>query len=61
MNLKISKNIKDCRLCNTKKLLTVYDLGLTPIGDDYTKNINLDAKRYELKLKKFKICNFVQL
>ena len=37
MILKVSKNIKNCRLCNTNKLLTVYDLGSTPIGDDYTK------------------------
>ena len=61
MNLKDYKIINNCRLCDSPKMLTVYDLNSTTIGDDYTKNLNLKAKKYELKLKKCEICNFVQL
>ena len=51
MILKASKNIKNCRLCNTNKLLTVYDLGSTHWRRLHQK-INLGAKKYDLKLKK---------
>ena len=43
MNLKDYKIINNCRLCDSPKMLTVYDLNSTPIGDDYTRNLNLKA------------------
>ena len=41
---------KYCRLCENKKLKTVYDLNPTPIGDDYVKNPSKKQKLYPLKL-----------
>lgn len=37
MEKKIFKIKKNCRLCNSRKLKKSFDLGLNPIGDDYTK------------------------
>ena len=52
---------KCCRLCESKKLKTVYDLNPTPIGDDYVKNPSKKQKLYPLKLRICKICKFIQL
>jgi len=52
---------KYCRLCESKKLKTVYHLNSTPIGDDYIKNPRKKQKLYPLKLKICEKCKFVQL
>jgi len=51
---------KNCRLCNSKLLKSVYDFKKNPIGDDYKKKISKE-KLYDLKLMKCRRCNFVQL
>jgi len=57
---KIEIKKKYCRLCGSKKLVTVYKFRKTPIGDDYRKKISF-TKFYTLKLKRCLKCNFVQL
>ena len=52
---------KYCRLCESKKLKTIYDLNPTPIGDDYVKNPSKKQKLYPLKLRICEKCKFVQL
>lgn len=54
------KNIKNCRLCNSNKLTTVWKLNKSPIGDNYTQKKN-KAKRFPLILKQCHKCKFVQL
>ena len=60
MNNIQSYNKKSCRLCNSRKLRTVYQLKKNPIGDDYTKKIK-KTRLYDLKLNICKKCKFVQL
>ena len=60
MNNIQSYNKKSCRLCNSRKLRTVYQLKKNPIGDDYTKKIK-KTRLYDLKLNMCKKCKFVQL
>jgi hypothetical protein len=55
-----SYNKRECRLCASKNLKTVYTFEKTPIGDDYTYK-KKQMKRYDLKLKMCNECNFVQL
>jgi 2-polyprenyl-3-methyl-5-hydroxy-6-metoxy-1,4-benzoquinol methylase len=50
-----------CRLCESKKLKTVYHLNPQPIGDDYVKNKNKKQKLYPLNLDLCEKCKFVQL
>jgi 2-polyprenyl-3-methyl-5-hydroxy-6-metoxy-1,4-benzoquinol methylase len=52
---------KKCRLCDSKKLNTVYNLNSQPIGDDYVKNKNKKQKLYPLNLNLCSECKFVQL
>jgi 2-polyprenyl-3-methyl-5-hydroxy-6-metoxy-1,4-benzoquinol methylase len=60
MNTTRSYNKKNCRLCHSTKLKTVYRLKRNPIGDNYTKNIT-KAKLYDLKLNICESCKFIQL
>jgi SAM-dependent methyltransferase len=55
-----SYNKRECRLCESKNLKTVYTFEKTPIGDDYTYK-KKQIERYDLKLKMCNECNFVQL
>ena len=55
------KNIKNCRLCKSKKIKKVLSLEPTPIGDDYLKKKNLKQKKFPLHLLRCSKCNFVQL
>ena len=50
-----------CRLCESKKLKTVYSLNDQPVGDDYLKDKNKKQKLYPLKLNLCLNCKFVQL
>ena len=52
---------KKCRLCDSKRLNTVYNLNSQPIGDDYVKNKNKKQKLYPLNLNLCSECKFVQL
>lgn len=52
---------KKCRLCESKKLKTVYSLNDQPVGDDYLKNKKKKQKLYPLKLNLCLNCKFVQL
>ena len=60
MNITQSYNKKNCRLCHSTKLKTVYRLKRNPIGDNYTKYIT-KTKLYDLKLNICEICKFIQL
>ena len=60
MNNNQSYNKKNCRLCHSRNLKTVYRLRKNPVGDDYTKKIKKN-KLYDLKLNICKRCKFVQL
>ena len=51
---------KNCRLCNNKKLVKIYNFKKNPIGDDYKKKYT-KVKLYDLSLVKCSKCNFVQL
>jgi SAM-dependent methyltransferase len=60
MNNIQSYNKKNCRLCHSRNLKTVYRLKKNPVGDDYTKKIKKN-KLYDLMLNICKRCKFVQL
>ena len=60
MNNIQSYNKKNCRLCNSRNLKTIYRLKKNPVGDDYTKKIKKN-KLFDLKLNICKKCKFVQL
>ena len=53
------KKKNNCRLCNSKHLFEILDLGRTPIGDNYTKNKN-KSQLIPLKLFCCDTCNFKQ-
>jgi hypothetical protein len=60
MNNIQSYNKKNCRLCHSRNLKTVYRLKKNPVGDDYTTKIK-KKKLFDLKLNICKRCKFVQL
>ena len=60
MEKKIFKIKKNCRLCDSRNLKLSYDLGLNPIGDDYTKKKN-NANLIPLKMMSCLNCGFKQL
>ncbi|MDC0215849.1 class I SAM-dependent methyltransferase [Candidatus Pelagibacter sp.] len=51
---------KSCRLCKSKNIIRVFNLGKFPIGDDYTKKKNKNLK-IPLKVMACKSCGFKQL
>lgn len=54
--------IKKCRLCSSKDLKKVFDLGHTPLANSYTKkDISIGLKRYPLALNICKKCGHLQL
>ena len=57
------KKILSCRICNSKKIRSVYNFGSIPIGNDLQKNAraSLNSKRYPLKLINCKKCNHFQI
>jgi SAM-dependent methyltransferase len=65
MPLKLNnyKKINSCRICSSKKIKTIYNFGLMPIGNDLQKNIlkSLKCKKYPLKLNNCLKCNHFQL
>jgi 2-polyprenyl-3-methyl-5-hydroxy-6-metoxy-1,4-benzoquinol methylase len=54
--------IKCCRLCNSKKLDGVFQIGNTPLANSYSnKNISKKLKRYPLGLNLCNACGHLQL
>ena len=51
---------KNCRICNSKKLVKSYDLGFNPIGDDYSRFAN-NAALIPLEIQSCLNCGFKQL
>tara|TARA_B100000963_G_scaffold291198_1_gene261182 strand:+ start:2325 stop:3566 length:1242 start_codon:yes stop_codon:yes gene_type:complete len=55
-------SIKFCRLCNSKNLTKVFDLGQTPLANSYSKiEICKKLKKYPLKLNYCNNCGHLQL
>ena len=51
MQKKDCVSIKFCRLCNSKNLKKVFDLGRTPLANSYLKiEISKKLRKYPLKL-----------
>jgi len=54
--------INCCRLCNSKRLSKVFDLGRTPLANAYTKkHLSKKLKRYPLGLNLCNSCGHLQL
>tara|TARA_B100001250_G_scaffold379041_1_gene369389 strand:+ start:45 stop:1286 length:1242 start_codon:yes stop_codon:yes gene_type:complete len=54
--------IKFCRLCNSKNLKKVFDLGRTPLANSYLKiEISKKLRKYPLKLNYCNNCGHLQL
>ena len=60
MNKKIYKVKNYCRLCKSKELKLSFDLGLSPIGDEYTLKKN-KSPLMPLKILSCMSCGFKQL
>ena len=55
-------NINSCRLCNTKKISNVFNIGDTPLANSYSKkNFTKKFKRYPLGLSLCNKCGHLQL
>ena len=51
-----------CRLCNSKKLSKVFDLGKTPLANSYSKkNLSKKLRKYPLGLNLCNNCGHLQL
>lgn len=62
MQKKDCVSIKFCRLCNSKNLKKVFDLGRTPLANSYIKiEISKKLKKYPLKLNFCNNCGHLQL
>ena len=62
MQKKDCVSIKFCRLCNSKNLKKVFDLGRTPLANSYLKiEISKKLKKYPLKLNYCNNCGHLQL
>ena len=50
MQKKDCVSIEFCRLCNSKHLIKVFDLGRTPLANSYSKiKISKKLKKYPLR------------
>lgn len=62
MQKKDCVSIKFCRLCNSKHLIKVFDLGRTPLANSYSKiKISKKLKKYPLRLNYCNSCGHLQL
>ena len=62
MQKKDCVSIKQCRLCKSKELDTVLDLGKTPLANSYSKaSKSVNLKKYPLRLNLCKNCGHLQL
>ena len=54
--------IKCCRLCSSKKINKVFDLGKTPLANSYSKRkLSQKLKKYPLSLNLCNNCGHLQL
>jgi SAM-dependent methyltransferase len=54
--------IKYCRLCNSKKISSVFKVGNTPLANSYTKkSLSIKLKKYPLGLNLCNNCGHLQL
>lgn len=58
-----NKIIKECRLCSSKELKTLYDFGKIPLGNNLllTFDESITVKLYPLKVVRCQNCNHFQL
>ena len=62
MQKKDCVQIKCCRLCNSEKINSVFNVGKTPLANSYTKkNLNKKLKKYPLGLNLCNSCGHLQL
>ena len=62
MQKKDCLKIKYCRLCNSKKISGVFEIGNTPLANSYTiKSQSLKLKKYPLGLNLCNKCGHLQL
>ena len=55
-------SIKCCRLCNSKKIYNVFNIGETALANSYTKkNLSKKLKKYPLGLNLCENCGHLQL
>jgi SAM-dependent methyltransferase len=52
---------KSCRICGSKKLLLILNLGKTPLADLFVKDPNTKEKKFPLVVKVCRKCFLVQL
>ena len=62
MQKKDCVQIKYCRLCNSKKISSVFKVGNTPLANSYTKkSLSIKLKKYPLGLNLCNNCGHLQL
>jgi len=61
MKLKFSTKEKKCRLCFSKKIEKILDLGNQPLANNLVKEKNIKQKKFPLKIFFCKVCKAVQL
>ncbi len=52
---------KNCRICNSKNLFQILDLGVSPLADLFIKNPRIKEKKFPLVVSVCKSCFLVQL
>ena len=55
------KKIKHCRICKSKKLITVLDLGLQSYTGKFPKSDKINISKTPLAISLCLVCKFVQL
>ena len=60
-NNKNSYSITQCRICNSKHISKVLDLGLQPLANSLKKESNLPEDFYPLEILKCNNCSVIQL
>ena len=62
MQKKNCVSINECRLCSSKKLNTVLNLGKTPLANSYSAaTVSIKLKKYPLKINLCNKCGHLQL
>ena len=61
MPSKLSSRERKCRLCFSKKIKEVLDLGSQPLANNLIKNKNKKEKKFPLKVFFCNSCNAAQL
>ena len=55
------KVIKSCRICNSKKILNILNLGNHPLANELNAFKNQKSKKYPLKLVFCSSCKTIQI